>query len=101
LSDLRLRFWQALERICNTSVDAVPMTKLNVTVDRQKCQAYGACLKTAPEVFRLSADNKAEVLDPAAAPEEVVLKSARGCPYRAITVIDAQTGAQLHPRMRT
>ena len=75
------------------------MTKLNVTVDHGKCQGYGACVKIAPEVFRLNADNKADSGDPAAAPDEVVLKAARCCPYRAITVIDAETGAQLIPRV--
>ena len=76
------------------------MTKLNVTVDHGKCQAYGACVKIAPEVFRLNADNKADSGDPAAAPDEVVLKAARCCPYRAITVKDAETDAQLIPRVR-
>ena len=47
------------------------MTKLNVVVDHGKCQAYGACVKVAPEVFRLNADSKAESGDPAAAPDEV------------------------------
>jgi hypothetical protein len=41
------------------------MTKLNVTVDHGKCQGYGACVKIAPEVFRLNADNKADSGDPA------------------------------------
>ena len=76
------------------------MAKLNVTVDTGKCQGYGACMKVAPEVFRLNADNKAEPGDPAAAPDEVVLKAARCCPYRAVTVKDAETGAQLIPRVR-
>ena len=76
------------------------MTKLNVVVDHGKCQGYGACVKIAPDVFRLNADNKADSGDPAAAPDEVVLKAARCCPYRAITVIDAETGAQLIPRVR-
>ena len=58
------------------------MTKLNVVV------------------FRLNADNKSQSGDPTAAPDEVVLKAARCCPYRAITVIDAETGAQLIPRVR-
>jgi ferredoxin len=71
------------------------MTKLNVVVDHGKCQAYGA-----PEVFRLNADNKADAGDPTAAPDEVVLKAARCCPYRAVTVTDADTGAQLIPRVR-
>jgi ferredoxin len=76
------------------------MTKLKVVVDPGKCQAYGACIKVAPEVFRLNADNKAEAGDPAAASDEVVLKAARCCPYRAVTVTDAETGVQLIPRVR-
>jgi ferredoxin len=76
------------------------MTKLNVTVDAGKCQGYGACVKVAPEVFRLNADNKAEPGDPAVIPDEVVLKAARCCPYRAVTVTDQETGAQLIPRVR-
>jgi hypothetical protein len=51
-------------------------------------------------VFRLNADNKADSGDPAAAPDEVVLKAARCCPYRAVTVKDAETGAQLIPRVK-
>ena len=76
------------------------MTKLKVVVDHGKCQGYGACVKAASEVFRLNADSKAESGDPAAAPDEAVLKAARYCPYRAITVTDAETGAQLIPRVR-
>jgi ferredoxin len=77
------------------------MAKLEVTVSTQKCQAHGACLKTAPAVFRLSAENKASVIDPCAAPEEVVLTAARRCPYRAIAVVDAATGQQIYPRVRS
>ncbi|MEA2978285.1 MAG: 4Fe-4S single cluster domain [Alphaproteobacteria bacterium] len=76
------------------------MTKLNVAVDHGKCQGYGACVKIAPEVFRLNANNNAEAGNVAAAPDEVVLKAARCCPYRAVTVTDADTGAQLIPRVR-
>jgi ferredoxin len=76
------------------------MAKLNVTVDHAKCQGYGACVKISPDVFRLNADNKAESSDPAAASDQFVLKAARCCPYRAITVTDAETGAQLIPRVR-
>jgi ferredoxin len=76
------------------------MAKLNVRVDHAKCQGYGACVKISPEVFRLNADNRAESGDPAAAPDEVVLKAARCCPYRAVIVIDVETGAQLIPRIR-
>jgi ferredoxin len=76
------------------------MTKLKVAVDTDKCQGYGACVKMASEVFRLNADNKAESGDPAAAPADVVLKAARCCPYRAVTVTNVETGEQLIPRIR-
>jgi ferredoxin len=74
------------------------MSELNVTVDTRKCQAYAACLKTAPTVFRLGASNKAEVLDPGTASDETVLLAAKNCPYRAITVVDGRNGTQLYPR---
>ena len=76
------------------------MSELVVTVDTRKCQAYGACVKTAPGAFRLSAGNKAEVLDLSAASRDVVLSAASKCPYRAITVLDAGSGEQLYPRPR-
>jgi ferredoxin len=77
------------------------VAKLKVTIDKSKCQGYGACVKVAPEVFRLNADNQAEPGDPTVAPDEVVLKAARCCPYRAVTVVEADTGTQLIPRVRT
>jgi ferredoxin len=77
------------------------MARLNVTVNTDKCQAYGACMKTAPDVLKPDAEGKAQVVDLGAAPDEIVLKAARSCPYKAITVIDEETGQQLHPRVRT
>lgn len=80
------------------------MSKVSVTVSSQKCQAHGACLKSAPEVFRLNAEGKAEVavsaLAAGAVADDAVLAAARGCPYRAITVTDAGSGLQIFPRPR-
>jgi ferredoxin len=76
------------------------MAKLNATVNTEKCQSYGACMKNAPEVFQPDAENKAQVLDPRAAADETLLKAARSCPYKAITVVDEETGEQLHPRVK-
>jgi ferredoxin len=76
------------------------MSRLKAVVDTDKCQGYGACVKISPEVFRLNPDNKAEAGDSAAAPDEVVLKAARCCPYRAVTVTNSETGEQLIPRVR-
>ncbi|MBE3603121.1 ferredoxin [bacterium] len=73
------------------------MAKLTVTVNKGKCIASGDCVETAPGVFRLDADEKSEVYNPAGAPDNVILAAARACPAKAITVIDAETGAQLFP----
>ena len=51
----------------------------------------------APEVFRHNANRQSEVIDPAGAPEEGVLKAAGFCPTGAISVSDAQTGELLFP----
>jgi ferredoxin len=73
------------------------MAKLTVTVNKGKCIASGDCVETAPGVFRLDADEKSEVYNPAGAPDNVILAAARACPAKAITVTDAETGAQLFP----
>jgi ferredoxin len=66
---------------------------------KHKCQAYGLCTATAPGVFALGADRKVEVVDPAGAPDAVILQAAKGCPYRVIAVHD-ETGQQLFPPPR-
>ena len=76
------------------------MAKLNATINIDKCQSYGACMKIAPDVFKPDAENKAKVADPRAVDDETLLKAARSCPYKAITVVDEATGEQLHPRVR-
>ena len=77
------------------------MTKLIVEVSAEKCQGYGACVKVAPQVFRLDAHKKAIAGDPTLAPHEIVSRAARSCPYRAVIVTDAASGEQLVPRVRT
>ena len=76
------------------------MAKLKVVVDTDKCQGYGACVKISPEVFQLDAERKAVAGDAGAASDDVVLKAARCCPYRAVTVTNSETGEQLIPRVR-
>ncbi len=73
------------------------MAKLKTTVDKHKCISSGDCVETAPAVFQFDADGKSELLNPAGAPDAVIVAAARGCPVKAITVIDEETGAQLFP----
>lgn len=76
------------------------MSKFNATVNVRKCQAFGACLKTAPEMFRLNAASKAEVVETKTGSDESVLAAAQNCPYRAITIIEAESGVQVYPQVR-
>ncbi len=73
------------------------MSRLRVTVNTIKCQSYKRCAAVAPAVFGIGADDKATVLHPEAAPQDEVVKAARSCPYRAITVAVEETGEQLFP----
>jgi ferredoxin len=76
------------------------MTKYRIELALAKCQAYGLCLKTAPAVFALGDDRKVRVFDPAGATDDMILKAAKGCPYRVILVHDQISGAQIFPPPR-
>jgi ferredoxin len=73
------------------------MSRLRVSVNTLKCQAYKRCTAIAPAVFAIGPDGKATALQPDAAPDEEVIKAARSCPYRAITVTVDATKEQLFP----
>ncbi|HZP46109.1 MAG TPA: ferredoxin [Candidatus Binataceae bacterium] len=73
------------------------MAKLKTTVNKAKCIASEDCMQTAPGVFQMGDDDKAEVYNQTGAPDNVILAAARACPAKAITVIDEETGAQLVP----
>lgn len=70
---------------------------LRIVVDHRSCVGNAQCLNLAPGVFRHNANLQSEVIDPAGAPEAVILKAARFCPTGAIRVEDAGTGEVLFP----
>jgi ferredoxin len=72
---------------------------MRIAIDTSKCQTHQRCTVVAPAVFGLNADMKAEVLDSHGADDATVLKAAKSCPYRAITVTDEATNEQLWPRI--
>ncbi len=76
------------------------MAKLKTTVNKPKCISSGDCVETAPAVFQLDADGKSEVTNQAGASDAIVLAAARGCPAKAITVMDEETGTQLFPPLK-
>jgi ferredoxin len=74
-----------------------PMAKLNITVNKVKCISSEDCVESAPAVFRLDDAGKSEVYNPTGAPDAAIMAAARGCPVKAITVVDEETGTQLFP----
>jgi ferredoxin len=65
------------------------MDKLTVTINRDKCQGYGKCAQQAPDTFSLDGENKVVMGDPAAtADPKMLVRAAKSCPYRVITVSD-------------
>jgi ferredoxin len=71
---------------------------LRVTVDHAFCVGNAQCVGVAPGVFRHNENRQSQVIDPAGAPEELILKAASYCPTGAIEVADADTGEILFPR---
>ena len=59
---------------------------LDVEIDRDRCMGSGHCTFAAPGAFDLDDDQVAFVVDPAGAPEDEVIRAARQCPTKAITV---------------
>jgi ferredoxin len=76
------------------------MAKIKTTVNKSKCIASEDCIQTAPGVFQMGDDEKAEVYNQSGAPDNVILAAARACPAKAIIVVDDETGAQLFPAVK-
>ncbi|MGH7933665.1 MAG: ferredoxin [Candidatus Binataceae bacterium] len=73
------------------------MAKLKTTVNKVRCISSEDCVQTAPGVFRLDDEGKSEVYNETGAPDNVIMAAARGCPAKAIVVVDEATGEQLFP----
>ena len=71
---------------------------LRITVDHGLCVGNAQCVGLAPGVFRHNENRQSEVVDPAGAPDEVILRAASYCPTGAIELADAETGEVLFPR---
>jgi ferredoxin len=59
-----------------------------IKINRGLCTGYAECVRLAPEVFQLGADNVSVVVDPDGGDEEMILDAARACPVDAITLFD-------------
>ncbi len=73
------------------------MAKLKISVNKARCISSGDCVETAPAVFQLDRDGKSEVINPAGAPDGTIVAAARGCPVKAITIVNEDSGEQVFP----
>ena len=76
------------------------MGDIRIELDTAKCQSYGKCLAVAPAVFAWDRSRKVRLNDAEGAPDALVVKAAKNCPYRAIAVIDAASGEPVFPLAR-
>jgi ferredoxin len=78
-------------------LEVVQMARLTITVNQTRCIGSGDCVENAPAVFQMDANEKSQVMNPTGAPDATIVAAARGCPVKAITVVDADSGVQLFP----
>jgi ferredoxin len=76
------------------------MSKFRVEINHSKCQGYGKCTATAPAFFARDDTRKVRLVGNNETTDDVVVKAAQACPYRAIAVVDADTGGQIFPAHR-
>lgn len=67
-----------------------------IEVKKDICIGAGACEATAPNVFKVNADGKAEVMNAKGDTDENILAAAKACPVQAIYVYD-EDGKQIFP----
>jgi ferredoxin len=69
---------------------------MQIEINRLECCGNAECAEIAPDVFGIDSRQKSCVLDPEAAPLDVILEAAEACPCQAITVLDDE-GEQIFP----
>lgn len=62
---------------------------MRVTVDPSRCDGYGNCVMTVPDVFDLDDEGRAVVVEDEVEPGRAdVLRAVVACPYTAISTHD-------------
>lgn len=77
--------------------------RLILSVDQSLCMGAESCVSLAPEVFALDPSRindgplgMRDVMD-REVPSDKIVTAAQTCPYKAIKIIDAETGEQIFP----
>ena len=76
------------------------MGKFRVELNLSKCQAFGKCAATAPSLFQVEDGLKVRLVGDKETTDDVVVKAAKSCPYRVITVVDVESNEQIFPVRR-
>jgi ferredoxin len=76
------------------------MEKFRVELNLMKCQAYGKCAAAAPDFFRVEDGDKVRLVGDNETADDAVVKAAKSCPYRVITVVDTESNEQVFPVRR-
>lgn len=92
-----------LQRRGEKEIVTLDNKRLIVYIDQSLCMGAESCVALAPEVFTLDTSriNNAplamrDVMD-REVPSERIIAAAKTCPYKAITVRDAETGELIFP----
>lgn len=67
-----------------------------IEVKKDVCIGAGSCEATAPKVFKVNMEGKAEVIDTKGDADETILAAAKACPVQAIYLYDEE-GNQIFP----
>ena len=74
--------------------------RLRIDISRNKCRSFGKCMSVAPEVFAFDDEHKVRRVEGGSASDETILKAAKSCPYRVISIVDDETGEPVFPPAR-
>ena len=80
----------------SSETSSKPLKIAKITVDRDLCIGAAPCVTVAPGVFQLDDENKAYVVDPKGADDDMILLAAQACPVQAIILHDEE-GNQIYP----
>ena len=70
---------------------------LQVVVDRNLCVGSGSCELIDPDIFKLDRDGKSRAVDSPVEETASLVEAIESCPTGAISAVDENTGAQVHP----
>jgi sterol 14-demethylase len=94
---MRLRYRRRKRAFASASSGATsaatkaPVRRLQVSIDRDLCQAHAVCIEEAPEVFTIASDGRVELLQTEVTGDNCARAqlAEKYCPNRTITVREA------------